>query len=41
MREIPLTRGIGTFADEEEAAMAYNKMAIEHFGEFAFLNEVA
>jgi hypothetical protein len=33
-------RELGHFADEEEAALAYNAAALEAFGEFAFLNEV-
>lgn len=31
---------IGTFESEEEAAIAYNKVAYKNFGEFAYLNEV-
>ncbi len=32
---------IGSFDTQEEAAIAYNKKAIELFGEFAYLNKVA
>ena len=32
---------IGSFDNEIEAAKAYNDYAIKHFGEFAFLNEIA
>ena len=32
---------LGYFASKTEAAIAYNKAALEHFGEFARLNEVA
>lgn len=31
---------LGTFASAEEVALAYNKAALEHFGDFAFLNEI-
>lgn len=31
---------LGFFADENEAAMAYNNAAITHFGEFANLNKI-
>lgn len=31
---------LGRFDTPEEAAMLYNQAAIEHFGEFAFLNNV-
>ena len=31
---------LGSFVNEDDAGMAYNKKAIELFGEFAFLNDV-
>jgi hypothetical protein len=31
---------LGLFNTPEEAALAYNNAAIDHYGEFAFLNEV-
>ena len=31
---------LGYFTDEKEAAKAYNDAAIEHFGEYALLNEI-
>jgi hypothetical protein len=30
----------GGFKTEEQAAIAYNEMALKHFGEFAFLNTI-
>ena len=30
----------GYFINEDEAALKYNELALAHFGEFAFLNEV-
>ena len=32
------TKGLGRFENEREAAKVYDVAAIEHFGEFAFLN---
>lgn len=34
------TRYLGSFADEDEAARAYNRAAVEAWGEFARLNDV-
>ena len=31
---------IGSYATKEQAAMAYNKVAVEYFGEFAQLNQI-
>ena len=30
---------LGTYTDEKEAAQVFNKAAIEHYGEYARLNE--
>ena len=32
---------IGRFSSEKEAAKAYNKVALEHFGEFAWVNDLS
>ena len=32
---------LGYFANEKEAAASYNKAAVEHFGEYACLNEIS
>jgi transcriptional regulator with XRE-family HTH domain len=34
------SRHLGLFVDEEEAALAYNKAAVERFGDFARINEI-
>lgn len=31
---------IGTYKTEQEAALAYNKEIVKHFGEFAYLNKI-
>lgn len=35
-----MRRELGCYYTEEEAALAYNKAALEEFGQFAFLNDV-
>ena len=34
-------KSLGCFASEKEAAAAYNEAAMEHFGEYALLNEIS
>ena len=38
IRPASKTQHLGYFANEREAAMAYNKAALEHFGNFAKIN---
>ncbi len=35
-----ITKGLGNFKTEEEAAECYNEAALKYFGEFAFINEI-
>jgi hypothetical protein len=32
---------LGVFEHKQDAALAYNRAATQHYGEFAYLNEVA
>ena len=34
------TKYLGSYSTKEEAALAYNRAAQEHFGEYAYLNEI-